>query len=454
MAKIRDTPLFNFIDDESLSSAEKQIQLAHARLSRRLHGNVPPLTELAAAMPELLDAEDARRAAKATSITPAPLDTPYLRDLHTLLELSNLSYLAQTKLLKGVGALGYSVLLQRDHSEKFAPAFFVCFREQAPSEICLVIRGTMEPADVLTDIAVAPEPFLGACGHGGIVRSASKLLAELSQPLAKLVSDLKPARVVLTGHSLGAASASALTMLWRAGVDGADALKTVECVAFCPVPIVSDMRLAVEAEGITAIVNGVDVFPRLSVPSLDRMFLRLATSEVAESARASMRRNVVSAVAGAVEHGMRMMDSYVAKEKDASNDSGKEDPSHGKLAAGASLFAELKDTDMDVDVDGGGEGDEAVDQMFVAGKILHIEAPFPRAGYLFSRSTVEKGKCPFILREMHAAELCDIEISHYMVDDHFAPGVQTRIKEILDFSAKEGAPVNAQPQKVVLSAPV
>lgn len=168
---------------------------------------------------------------------------------------------------------------------------------------------------MLTDIAVETKEFLGMHGHGGIISSARHLHAEISAPFADLVRMFKPRRIVLTGHSLGAAATTALTMLWRAGEKGGvserdlSVLRDVECVAFCPLPIVSDPQVATNAKGIEAVVNGVDVFPRLSVSSLDRLFLRLAQYEICASGVTAVRMNMLSAVAGAVEQGMRAVDS-------------------------------------------------------------------------------------------------------------------------------------------------
>lgn len=109
---------------------------------------------------------------------------------------------------------------------------------------------------MLTDIAVETKEFLGMHGHGGIISSARHLHAEISAPFADLVRMFKPRRIVLTGHSLGAAATTALTMLWRAGEKGGvserdlSVLRDVECVAFCPLPIVSDPQVATNAKGI------------------------------------------------------------------------------------------------------------------------------------------------------------------------------------------------------------
>lgn len=453
MSSIREAPLFDFIDDESRNSAERQIQLAHQRLSRCLHGHVPPVKQLAAAMPELMDAEDARRAAQVSDLTPISIEHSKLQDMCNFLELSNLAYLAHAKLLEGVGALGYSVPLQREKSSKYAPAFFCCTRESPVSELCLVIRGTMEPADVLTDIAVETKEILGMRGHGGIVGSARHLHEEVTAQFAELVRKVKPERIVVTGHSLGAAAATALTMLWRAGEKGtasesdASLLRNVECFAFCPVPIVSDVQVATKAEGITAIVNGMDVFPRLSVPSLDRLFLRLATSELAQSGISAFRRNMLSAVAGALESGMRMAGRQNTKPvpNEIANeikDNIKEKADHGKVAASVTVLSKLAGTDLDAEI--AGDEAEKVEQMYVVGEILHLEHLFAKHG----RRKVHKGMCPFGFREKHAAELTDIEVSNSMVNDHFSNALQTKFKELLRFSS-ESAPVTVAPQKVL-----
>ncbi len=296
----------SFLDNETSVGVARQLLQARQRLARRLKSDPPRIVDLAAAMRAHMTAEDKRRAEKASdrglaSIlegapvqegAPAresvPLDSAMIADMHHCLQLSDLAYtLDREKLATALAPLDYEVLEMREKAESFAPSFFIAHCA-ASSTLALVIRGTREPADVITDISTDNDPFLGARAHSGIARSAVRLHKEVGPLLAEHALRLRPARTLLTGHSLGGGTAAALTMLFRAGEsaemseEATAALTAAECVAFCPPAFLTDYEAAASVAGITTVVHGVDVVPRMSVVGLDRLMFRLATAEAKE----------------------------------------------------------------------------------------------------------------------------------------------------------------------------
>ncbi|KAK1858946.1 hypothetical protein I4F81_001545 [Pyropia yezoensis] len=106
--------------------------------------------------------------------------------------------------------------------------------------------------------------------HTGILRSAHNLLSSIRGGLAAAAADHPTYRVVLTGHSLGGATAALLALLLAdAGVLPASRLAAY---AMGPPPCVTAGLAAAADRTVTCVVNGYDVIPRVSVVTLARLF--------------------------------------------------------------------------------------------------------------------------------------------------------------------------------------
>lgn len=202
---------------------------------------------------------------------------------------------------KLTGISSHDMLLSEFRTKPFHPAFYVAIDCRVDA-IVICIRGTANIVDTLTDVAATQDVFLarrfptpttspstsfsnlpdlgtsgvgvdGAAyirgfGHAGILRSARNLYAKVRQSVIDAVRKHPDFTVVITGHSLGGATAAVLALLLRDDVDCPNAVS----VAFGPPPCVSyDLAEQTSALGIS-VVNGPDVVPRLSVAVLLPLF--------------------------------------------------------------------------------------------------------------------------------------------------------------------------------------
>lgn len=216
------------------------------------------------------------------------------------------------------------LLEARWYSSKCHPAYFIAYDAQL-SAIVLSVRGSKEVADFITNLSCETAPFHGGYGHSGVVQSAQNLAAVIAANLHSYLEIHRPRHgLVVVGHSLGAAVASLVTIMlrtntledhihfaqppprrvasrrssvsvacppaptsaWAAAVaerrraptDAARAIATdARCFAFSGPPCVSPRvaRLARDL-GVTTVVLGLDMVPRLSAGTLDGLLLAIS----------------------------------------------------------------------------------------------------------------------------------------------------------------------------------
>lgn len=190
---------------------------------------------------------------------------------------------------------GEGVLKSCIQSDTYKPAYYVMF-EHFSQTLIVCIRGSYQTADMVTDLAADSTPFLTGTlrAHKGIAKSAVNVHASLRPFLAQELARRNPrGGLVVTGHSLGAATGAALTMLLRRDTleypyndrhnsayvptpaESATAskhLRRTKCFSFAPPPFIHEHHgLHVVARGIVTVVNGWDFVPRCSVSSVNRL---------------------------------------------------------------------------------------------------------------------------------------------------------------------------------------
>lgn len=143
--------------------------------------------------------------------------------------------------------------------------------------VVMSIRGTYTAKDVLTDLNPHSEPFEGGLAHSGMLAAARWLLQNEGQTLHDVLQANPGFALVLVGHSLGAGTASLLSLLLRetgATPSGpsSNVLEIppdmVTCWGFgCP-PCV-DLNLANSASFINNVVLQDDVVARVSPAALE-----------------------------------------------------------------------------------------------------------------------------------------------------------------------------------------
>jgi len=183
-------------------------------------------------------------------------------------------------ILEMTGISREDVLLYKSEGEIYCPGYWIGVHH-GERAVVVSFRGTMRAQDVLTDLVCQPTTFwpptrargtpthdpLPGQAHEGFL-SASLRLDERLAPVVEAALRDNPAaalggyRVVLCGHSLGAALAAMLAIRWQ-GKFGPDV--PVHGWSFAP-PCTVDADTAKWSQGfITGVVVGDDMVPRFGI---------------------------------------------------------------------------------------------------------------------------------------------------------------------------------------------
>lgn len=159
------------------------------------------------------------------------------------------------------------------HNKVYEVPFYVAIDHQTCS-VVVSIRGTLSLPDILTDLTAECETLSehdrsnGIFCHRGMLLAANYVKRKLEETnlLNEVFSVLQSYSLVITGHSLGAGTASVLALLLRSKYP------TLKCFAFSPPGGLLNVDGVKHSEDfIFSIVVGDDLVPRLSVPTMEDM---------------------------------------------------------------------------------------------------------------------------------------------------------------------------------------
>lgn len=417
----------------------------------------------------------AASASGASQPLPPPLtDLGELAELRELLRLADLTYKSGEQLAAHASSAPvFSVLSARWKAEKWAPAYFLAWFPDT-RELLLSVRGSKEISDVLTNLTVEAEPFLGGLAHRGVIESARRLHRILAPILDAHLAAQKVERVTLVGHSLGGAVATALLLLLRGGSDVSpeatenDPLRRARCIAFGPPPFLSrDLASRAASLDVTSIVFGLDAVPRLSAASLDRFLLAVARHDWAPQLGSTIERaacaflNPTSAArvgdflarrggAGAA-WAVSAFGTTARRALEASRSAGADARSplwEGVLAASAVVSSVVGSQFLHGGDGGAGRRpdypfarqfgmsgddverllvDDAPPEMFLAGDILRFDVPFISAAQYAETGVVPVGK----VRRATMDEFGDVDASIWMVYHHHPRVLLAQLDQML-----------------------
>lgn len=334
------------LDQRALNAIAQKLWTVRTRLHLHTDGRIPSALELFAALRLYRERSDHERlvssikSKRSTSTSNKrqhhdhhavennryPPNGPPLRLLVHLLRVCNAAYNMQDPVLFDSLLTSLNLPLpitQRSQADKFAPGYILVRDARHGGALLLCIRGSREAGDLLTNLSSDATKFLGGYAHEGIARSAREIHTTLRPILGTALlegnggpsgsgsskSKMLEHGLIIFGHSLGGAVAAALTMLLRHKRPPrgehpwvTHRLAHARCYAYAPPPFV-DRYLMVRSQQlpITSLAYGLDVVPRLSPASVDRLLQRLAAYDFSphiSSAVSKLVRSVTSPVLG------------------------------------------------------------------------------------------------------------------------------------------------------------
>ncbi|KAG0263219.1 hypothetical protein DFQ27_001861 [Actinomortierella ambigua] len=158
------------------------------------------------------------------------------------------------------------------HADKvFHPSYHVTL-DRATNSIVLAIRGTMSAFDTLTDLVCEYQQWKGGLVHGGMKTSAEWFMANLVPQIVAYIAKHKVSALNIVGHSLGAGTASVLTMMLLDHEHELKALTNkgfrIACHAYAPACCVSKDLADRYRDHIRCYVYEDDIVSRLSYGSM------------------------------------------------------------------------------------------------------------------------------------------------------------------------------------------
>ncbi|XP_026171718.1 sn1-specific diacylglycerol lipase beta [Mastacembelus armatus] len=163
------------------------------------------------------------------------------------------------------------------HNQIYEIPFFVALDHKREA-VLVAVRGTLSLRDVLTDLSAECEnlPIEGVSGacyaHKGMCQAASYIYKKLVNDgiLNQAFSIAPEYKLVITGHSLGAGTASLLAILLR------NSFPTLQCYSFSPPGGLLSKALAdYSKDFVVSVVLGKDLVPRLSIPNMEDLRRRI-----------------------------------------------------------------------------------------------------------------------------------------------------------------------------------
>lgn len=153
-------------------------------------------------------------------------------------------------------------------------------------EVALVVRGTKEPGDVVSDVLFETVDYRnGHRAHGGVLEAGRFLVQTHIDRLEHLLklSGKRVLRLWCIGHSLGGGAASI------AAIEFNDyGFIEASAIGFGSPSLLSAQLSESYQDVITTIISDSDVVPRLSAPSMVRLYYRMMTHHHGELAKADL----------------------------------------------------------------------------------------------------------------------------------------------------------------------
>jgi len=185
----------------------------------------------------------------------------------------SVSWGSQAVVGAGMGVAEQDITLTwfNDDYDEHCPKFLVLV-EHAKRRVVLVIRGTFSFKDVLMDVVCEEQAFHGGYAHRGFLEGARKILHKARSHLSRALSENRGYSLLLTGHSMGGATAELILLELLLG-PSIPILSEVEmeCVSLGPPPVFRGDVPPDVSERVKIFINDKDVVPRLSLGSVAKL---------------------------------------------------------------------------------------------------------------------------------------------------------------------------------------
>ena len=224
--------------------------------------------------------------------------------LHDALYLAEASYLDSvediTDALRDYKGGSYLLVYCQVEAEPREPAHFIAIKKgkrkqtgpfpwqkENVLELLMVVRGTKEISDMLSDCLLESREYRGGFAHDGVCQSGLYLVEKHTEFFEHLLkeSGRESIRLSLVGHSLGAGAASIACIEFNQN----DKIEAT-CVGFgCPALLTKELSKEWESR-ITTIVCDADCVARMSKGTVSNLMLDIMSNDWTDAALRDVRQ--------------------------------------------------------------------------------------------------------------------------------------------------------------------
>ncbi|KAL4240298.1 hypothetical protein ACF0H5_001091 [Mactra antiquata] len=171
---------------------------------------------------------------------------------------------------KTTGVHNDDIVFASFHNKIYEIPFFVCI-DRLQQKIVIAVRGTLSLKDVITDLTAEYDPIeidgLENCvAHRGMLQAARFVQSTLDRLkiLEQAFDRAQGAKIVITGHSLGAGTAALLAILLK------PRYPDLVCFAFSPPGGLMSLSASKYCQDfVCSVVLGKDIIPRLGIHTME-----------------------------------------------------------------------------------------------------------------------------------------------------------------------------------------
>lgn len=147
-------------------------------------------------------------------------------------------------------------------------------------KVVLAIRGTFSLSEIIVDVAAFSRPFCGGEAHSEMAAMAERVWMAAGKTILGLLADNKEYELILTGHSLGAGTASLLNILCHRNQRELVGGRPVRCFAYASPPVFTPIFFVRDAaSSCINLIHHRDFVPFLSISAVRRLFAGIRAIE-------------------------------------------------------------------------------------------------------------------------------------------------------------------------------
>ncbi|KAK3244567.1 hypothetical protein CYMTET_45821 [Cymbomonas tetramitiformis] len=196
-----------------------------------------------------------------------PVNKKTADDINEFVPFAVMAYDNEDNVRERLSARGYELVQFEPDAIIEMPSHFMAYNK-TEKKVLIAIKGTTTIEDVVTDLLCTPVDFHAGKAHSGMLKAATFVVGRMTALLQDVFIPLGY-RIIVTGHSLGAGTAT-ITALKLS-----ESFQNVQCFAYATPPCLSK-ELALKTKGfVTSVTHCDDIVTRASMRNMKALLIAM-----------------------------------------------------------------------------------------------------------------------------------------------------------------------------------